>query len=93
MKYRVVGGSLNVRKKPTTESEVIHVLARGEEINAGAEKDGWRKFGSGYVMAQWLEPVMEEEPVPEPAKAEAQPDSDPNETQDAPAKKKKNAKK
>lgn len=62
---KVVGGNLNVRKAPTLDSEVIHVLADGDEITAGREQDGWCKFGSGYVMSRWLEPIEAEEPVTE----------------------------
>ena len=65
MKYRVVGGSLNVRQKPSTDSPVNHILSDGEIIEAGENVDGWCAHGSGYVMARWLEPVPEEPPVPE----------------------------
>ena len=64
MLMRVTGGSLNVREKPTTESEIKHILADGEEITVGKEENGWYRFGSGYVMAMWLVPVAGEDPVP-----------------------------
>ena len=62
---KVMGGSLNVRREPSLEAEVIHVLEDGEERVVGTEKDGWCKCGSGYVMAAFLAPVEEETPEPE----------------------------
>lgn len=67
MKYRVTGGSLNVRQEPNTNAPIIHILADGEIITPGKEAKGWRKYGSGYVMAKWLEPAPEEEEAPAPA--------------------------
>lgn len=65
-KMKVIGGSLNVRREPNTGAEISHVLADGEEITVGSEKDGWCKFGSGYVMARWLAPVEDTpDPLPE----------------------------
>lgn len=65
MRCRVIGGSLNVRREPDIESEITHILAEGEEIIVGPEKRGWCRFGSGYVMARWLEPVEAEVLEPE----------------------------
>lgn len=56
-KMKVVGGALNVRREPSLEAEITHVLAEDEEITVGKEKDGWCAFGSGYIMARWLAPV------------------------------------
>lgn len=64
MKMRVVGGSLNVRTAPGLSADINHILADGEIIEVDNEKDGWYKFGSGYVMAKYLEEVKEEEPAP-----------------------------
>lgn len=69
MKMKVTGGSLNVRRKPNLTAEIAHILADGEIVTVGPEKDGWRSFGSGYVMAKFLTAVDEGEPDPVPEDA------------------------
>ena len=68
MKYKVTGGNLNVRKEPSTDSQINHILTDGEEIEASEAVDGWCAFGSGYVMAKWLEPISEDTAPEKPKK-------------------------
>lgn len=43
---------LNVREKPTTESEVLEVLPFGTEVPGG---DGdWIPFRGGYIASEWI---------------------------------------
>lgn len=53
---------VNVRKAPTTDSEKVKVLKRGEEVLAVGDKDGWTKIRMDenfyYVSSEYLSTEM-----------------------------------
>lgn len=53
---------VNVRKAPTTDSEKVKVLKRGEEVLALGDKDGWTKIRMDenfyYVSSEYLSTEM-----------------------------------
>lgn len=55
LKGKVIGGSLNIRKKPDKNSAVESVLKNGEEIVILEAGDEWHKVRKGYVMAAYVE--------------------------------------
>lgn len=48
---------VNVRKKPSTTSEVVEVLLDGAKVKHDASKkaaDGWIAVDNGYIQAKYL---------------------------------------
>lgn len=81
--------NVNLRKEPSTDSEIIKLLSKGTELSKYAEENGWAKVkvgeDVGYVSAEFLvaPSKVEEEPaqqVPSTPKVEAIPGQhrDPN---------------
>ena len=66
-----VNGSLNIRKQPTTNSDIIGKHANGDVVTICAKTDnGWYKveyptIGTGYISAQYVNavPHVVDEPV------------------------------
>ena len=61
--YRVIGGSLNMRRKPGRNEAKMTTLPDGQEVYAAAsETPGWMKVTyngqTGYCMAQYLEALQ-----------------------------------
>lgn len=62
--YEVVSSSrLNVRSKPSTQSEIIGTLAPGQRIENGTETGQWLRFeyesSHGYVSLRYLKKIEE----------------------------------
>lgn len=61
--YRVVGGRLNLRESPAKHAPAIRSLGEGEiiQVIGGSASPEWAKVKAGretgYVMAQYLEPL------------------------------------
>ncbi len=57
-KATVTASALNIRKKPTTESDKIGSLPNGTSINVIGQENGWVKIlhgkNIGYVSAEYL---------------------------------------
>lgn len=53
---------LNVRAKKTKKSEVVRVMPHGHEFEYEANNAGWLKLEDGWCMAEFTEPVEEDEP-------------------------------
>lgn len=68
MMYRVIGGSLRLRKSPEIGNNVLSSIPNGEEIESlGVHDEKWAKVKykatEGYVDRAFLEPVNAEEVV------------------------------
>lgn len=56
-KARVVGGNLNVRKKPDMEADVAKVLKCDETVEVIGKAEGWYQIKGGWIMAQFTERI------------------------------------
>lgn len=67
--------NLNLRKEPTTDSEIIKVISKGTELKKYSEENGWAKVKEGedigYVSAEFL--VDPSQVVEEPAQTQSTP--------------------
>ena len=67
---RVIGGALNLRKKPNKNADRIYQIPEGEIVTVTAElDDGWSFVEyhnmTGYVVSAYLQPVSDGERVPD----------------------------
>ena len=51
----VTTDNLNIRKEPTTESDVVGQCLEGEKYEILSETDGWYEIPSGYISADYAE--------------------------------------
>ena len=51
----ITADSLNVRKEPTTESDVIDRCLQGEKFEIIGETEGWYQIANGYISAEFAE--------------------------------------
>lgn len=63
------GGTVRVRKSPSTSSAVLTSLPVGTVVQAGDDEKGWRKIvcpdgRSGYMMSSFLAPAPTAAPTP-----------------------------
>ena len=65
--------NVNIRTKPTAESEKVALLKKGESITRIGEADGWSKViyegEERYITSEYLATVPPEETADEPAEA------------------------
>lgn len=66
-------GGLNVREKKTKNSEVVRTMPHGHEFDYEAKNAGWLKLEDGWCMAEFTEPVEDDEPEPEAEEPEQDP--------------------
>lgn len=64
-KASVNAGALNVRKQPTTSSDVVKQLSNGDVVTVTAKNGDWVKIDGGYVMSTYLTKVTESKPAQE----------------------------
>ena len=51
----ITADSLNVRKEPTTESDVVDRCLQGEKYEILSETEGWYQIAAGYISAEFAE--------------------------------------
>ena len=51
----VTADSLNIRKEPSTEAEVVERCLQGEKYEILGEVDGWYQISNGYISAEYTE--------------------------------------
>ena len=57
-KYKVTASSLNVRKKPTTNSKIVRTLSSGKKVCVVKKSDGWAQLEDGnYCSAKYLKKI------------------------------------
>lgn len=51
----ITADSLNVRKEPTTESDVVDRCLQGEKYEILGETEGWYQIAAGFISAEFAE--------------------------------------
>lgn len=47
--------SLNVRKEPSTDAEIVKVIRRGDAVKVEEDLGEWLKIKGGFVMSQYID--------------------------------------
>ena len=50
----VFGGTLNIRKEPTTAADIVGTFADGTNVTILEDQGEWLKVEAGYIMAKWV---------------------------------------